>query len=179
MSDLDRALDLLLAHEGGWSNHVADRGGATMYGVTQAAYDNWRRKGGVATQPVRMITKGECRRLYDECYWTEAGCDKLPWPLSYIVFDAAVNSGPSRSIKWLQQGLGVDADGIIGKRTIAAAQKVVADGDAGKILAIVRSRADFIADVVKANKTQAVFLKGWSRRILDVLARGLVDLVNA
>jgi lysozyme family protein len=31
----------------------------------------------------------------------------LPGPLALVVFDAAVNSGPGRAVRWLQAALGV------------------------------------------------------------------------
>ncbi|MBZ9653563.1 glycosyl hydrolase 108 family protein [Phyllobacterium lublinensis] len=34
------ALANVLVHEGGYSNHPKDPGGATMWGVTQRVYDN-------------------------------------------------------------------------------------------------------------------------------------------
>ena len=59
MHDLDEALEYLLEHEGGWSNHAADRGGATMYGVTQATYNAYCKQKGKTSKTVRGITKDE------------------------------------------------------------------------------------------------------------------------
>ena len=78
MDDLDRALNFLLEEEGGWSNHPSDRGGATMFGITQATYNAWRKKKGKAPLTVRNITQQEAKDLYKEEYWDAAGCDKLP-----------------------------------------------------------------------------------------------------
>lgn len=176
---LDAALDYLLEEEGGWSNHVADRGGATMYGVTQAVYDDFRKK--IAKKPVqsvRKISKAEAREVYDILYWRAARCDRLPWPISYLVFDAAVNSGVSRGVRWMQQGLGLKQDGLVGPNTIAAAQKAVQEGDGRKVLGIVDSRAEFLARLVQRSPSQAAFLLGWWRRTLRVLARALTAEVE-
>lgn len=35
MTDFNEALNLLIAHEGGYSNHPSDPGGETMYGITK------------------------------------------------------------------------------------------------------------------------------------------------
>lgn len=174
MAGLDEALEYLLDEEGGWSNHPADRGGATFNGVTQATYDDWR--GRVKKQPkqsVRKATAEEIKELYDVLYWRASGCDRLPWPISYLVFDASVNSGVSRGVRWMQQGLGVEQDGKVGPATRGAAQAAVDSGNAQALLAIVSARADFLADLVKRTSSQAVFLKGWWRRTLRVLGRSL------
>ena len=176
---LDAALDYLLEEEGGWSNHVADRGGATMYGVTQAVYNDFRRK--IAKKPVqsvRKISKAEAREVYDILYWRAARCDRLPWPISYLVFDAAVNSGPSRGVRWCQAGLALKQDGKVGPATIAAAQGVVSEGNGKALLAIVDARAEFLSRLVQRSPTQAAFLLGWWRRTLRVLARALTAEVE-
>lgn len=176
MKGLDEALEYLLEEEGGWSNHPADRGGATMYGITQLTYDAYRRKIKKPKQSVRNITKTEARDVYDTMYWREARCDRLPWPISYLVFDAAVNSGPSRGVKWMQAGLGLSQDGVVGPNTIDKASTVVQNLDGKAILAIVDARATFLARLVQRSPSQAAFLLGWWRRTLRVLGRALTTV---
>lgn len=36
MTDIDRLIDAVIAREGGFSDHPADRGGATRWGITEA-----------------------------------------------------------------------------------------------------------------------------------------------
>lgn len=171
---LDEALEHLLAEEGGWSDHKADRGGATMFGVTQGTYTAWLKKQGKASKSVRGITHEEARGLYESEYWKAASCDKLPWPISYITFDAAVNSGAGRAIKWTQAGLNLPQDGAVGPRTIAAAQKAVSAGDSKVLLAIVDARVSFLAKLVQSKPSQAAFLLGWWRRTMRVLLRAVL-----
>src|SRR3546814_13938072 len=71
MDYLAQALDWLLEEEGGWSNHPADRGGATMYGVTQTTYNGWRKKKSRPRQSVRSISKAEAYELYESEYRSE------------------------------------------------------------------------------------------------------------
>ena len=174
--DLAEALDYLLEEEGGWSNHPSDRGGATFNGVTQATYDDWRvRVKKVSKQSVRKATAEEIKELYDVMYWRAARCDRLPWPISYLVFDASVNSGPSRGVRWMQAGLGLEQDGQVGPASIAAAQKVVDEGSAKGLLSIVDARVEFLARLVQRTPSQAAFLLGWWRRTQRVLARALLS----
>lgn len=55
--------------EGGWSDHPADPGGKTMYGVTEAVYHAWLRAKGRPTKPVRGITMAEALEIYRDKYW--------------------------------------------------------------------------------------------------------------
>lgn len=176
---LDQALTFLLEEEGGWSDHPADRGGQTMYGVTQAVYDDYRvRLKKTTKQTVGKITKAEARELYDVLYWRAAGCDRLPWPISYITFDAAVNSGVGRAVRWTQAGLRVPQDGKLGPGTVAAAVKAVEDAAGSVLYAIVDQRVQFLAALVKRSPSQAAFLLGWWRRTMRVLSRALLSEIE-
>jgi lysozyme family protein len=178
MKGLDDALEYLLAEEGGWSNHPADTGGATMFGVTQGTYDAYRLAKSLKKQTVRNITQAEAREIYDVNYWRAAGCDRLPWPISYMTFDAAVNSGPSRAVRWTQEGLGQKSDGKIGPLSIEAANQAVDRGQGSLLLAIVDKRAEFLARLVQSKTSQSVFLLGWWRRTLRVLGRALTSEID-
>lgn len=172
---LDQALEWLLEEEGGWSNHPADRGGATMYGVTQSTYTAWRKKKGRPYQSVRNISKAEAKELYNEEYWLAASCDKLPWPISYLTFDAAVNSGVKRSVQWTQTGLHCQPDGVVGPATLRAAEQALASGNTSALLGIVDARTVFLARLVQSKPSQAVFLLGWWRRTERLLVRALLE----
>lgn len=179
MSDkLEQALDWLLEEEGGWSNHPADRGGATMYGVTQSTYNAWRKKKGRPSQSVSKISKEEAKELYNEEYWKAASCDKLPWPISYLVFDAAVNSGVKRAILWLQTGLHCQPDGVVGSATIRAAEQAVSSGNTSALLGIVDARTVFLARLIQSKPSQAAFLLGWWRRTQRLLVRALLEEIS-
>lgn len=164
MTDFDRAMDLLLEHEGGWSNHPADRGGATMYGVTQATYDDWRRRRGRPAQSVRNITKAEAGELYKRLYWDAVRGDELPWPTNYLLFDGAVHAGPKRSIQMAQRAVLATADGILGPKTLDALRRA----GPRQRLAYVKQRALHLAAIMRANPSQRVFAGGWLRRMVDL-----------
>lgn len=159
----DRALAAALAHEGGVSDHPADRGGLTKWGVTQATYETWRAKTGQAPRPVVEMTEAEMRAIYLDGYWFPAGCDQMPDELAETVFDMAVNSGVRRAVITLQRVLGVTQDGIPGPETISAAH------EAGPMVALhfLKARAALYRDIVRNDPTQIVFLAGWINRLLD------------
>lgn len=171
-NEFSRSLAKVLVHEGAYSNHPADPGGATMKGITQRVFTEWLAADGKPSRDVQTITNAEVAAIYRKRYWDIAKLDKLAPGVSYVVFDGNVNSGVSQSIKWLQralQGLGLyqgAIDGIIGQGTILAAAGV---NDNDMLVArIIERREAFL----RALKTFKTFGKGWISRIRDVKAVG-------
>lgn len=161
-----QSLSAVLVYEGGYSNHPADPGGATMKGVTQKVYDAYRLERGKQKQPVRNITDQELQEIYRINYWNAVKGDLLPEGVDFVLFDGAVNSGPKQSIKWLQRSLGVAPDGVLGQITLAAL-KLIKDNDA-LIAKIIERRELFLRSL----KTFKTFGKGWMTRINNVKAKG-------
>jgi len=168
MSGFLQALPVTLQHEGGYSDHPADRGGATMRGVTQATYDEWRRSKGFAVRPVRQIETAEVEAVYHERYWLAGKCDALPWPASMLHFDACVNHGIAGAARILQRAVGAAVDGKIGPGTLAAVTPIPARDLAVRLLF---ERLDFYERICRAKPDQRVFLLGWLARVLDLRRR--------
>jgi lysozyme family protein len=170
--EFQRSLSKVLVHEGGFSDHPKDPGGATMKGVTQRVYDEYRRSLGASPLPVKNISSTELQAIYRRKYWDEIKGDKLSSGVSYVVFDGSVNSGVAQSVKWLQralQALGLyqgSIDGILGQGTLLALGGVN-DNDALIAIILDRRRA-----FLKALKTFSTFGKGWMSRVAGVLAVG-------
>ena len=106
--------------EGGFVNHPKDPGGATDRGITQATFDAWNRLHGYPQRAVRGISRETAEAIIAEQYLEPIRFNDLPAGLDYAVADFAVNSGPSRAAQELQALLGVEADGVIGVKTLAA-----------------------------------------------------------
>lgn len=162
-SGFDGALKRVLVHEGGYAEHPADPGGATMQGITQRVYDGWRRRHGQPVRPVRRIAPQEVAAIYRRQYWDAVRADDLPAGLDYALFDAAVNSGPAQAAKWLQRTLGVAPDGQVGEATLAAL-----DGRA--VAALVDALCDRRLAMLRGLRTFPTFGAGWTRRVAEVRA---------
>lgn len=156
--DFNEAFTKLLGHEGGYSNHPRDPGGETMWGITAAVARAHGYKG-----QMRALPQTVARAIYRKDYWDAVQADKLPAAVRYPLFDAAVNSGVKQASKWLQAALGVSQDGVIGPKTIAAAQAI--DG-AALASAMLGARLQFMTGL----STWPTFGKGWARRIAALLA---------
>jgi len=162
-SNFAPSLARVLQHEGGYVDDPADPGGATNRGVTQAVYDDWRAAEKLPSRSVKDINGYEIGAIYKKLYWDKCRCDELPSGVDYAVFDFAVNSGPTRAIRYLQRAVGVSDDGMIGPATLAAVNAKPAQT---LIDAISDARLAFLEQL----PTFARFGRGWSQRVNDVRA---------
>ena len=162
--NFQKALAAVLVHEGGFSNLKSDPGGMTNLGCTKAVWEEHCGHG-VDEKAMRALTPNDVGPLYKTKYWDKVKGDDLPSGVDYVVFDAAINSGPGRAAKWLQACVGVEPDGGIGPKTLAAVKafdaKQLVD-DYGK------RRLSFMMDL----PTWDTFGRGWTRRVLEVTATG-------
>ena len=143
--------------EGGWSDHKADPGGKTMYGVTEAVYHAWLKGRGLALKPVRNISKSEALLIYREQYWNPTAVKYNLFPgVDLAVYDAGVNSGVSRGIKWLKASTGGNDHSETVKK-------------------ICRARLSFMQSL----NIWATFGKGWGRRVADIEAKGVSMALSA
>jgi lysozyme family protein len=160
LSNFPAALALVLKSEGNFVNHKSDPGGMTNLGVTRNVWRDWVKRD-VDEAEMRSLTPELVTPLYKARYWDACKCSDLPRGVDYAVFDSAVNMGPSRAAKLLQTALGVTADGIIGRATIAAATAA----DPVELLeAFSLSKEAFYQSL----PTFATFGKGWLNRVAHV-----------
>ena len=155
--NFESAVNKLLGLEGGYSDHFADNGGKTMYGITEAKARRVGYRGDMRELPLDLA-----KQIYKRDYWDVVKADELPAAVRYVVFDAAVNSGTGQSSKWLQRACGVVDDGVIGPKTVAAANALNGDALRGKLLA---QRLRFMANL----SDWPAFGRGWARRICDLM----------
>lgn len=159
-NNYEQCLALVLKHEGGFVNLKSDPGGMTNLGVTKRVWEEWIGHP-VDEAAMRALGPQDVAPLYKKNYWDKVSGNSLPDGVDYAVFDFAVNSGPSRAAKTLQQILGVAADGKIGPATLAAIEKA---NPRDVATAICEERLAFLQSL----PTYATFGKGWSRRVSEV-----------
>jgi lysozyme family protein len=119
----------LLGIEGDYSDHPADSGGKTRWGVTEAVA---RRHGYVG--PMRDYPIEDALRVYRLDYWDLMGLDDVAEasePIAGEMFDTGVNAGTGVAVEFLQRSLNVlnrqggdygdvEVDGSMGPQTLAA-----------------------------------------------------------
>ena len=156
-----------LIYEGGYSNHPADPGGVTLEGVTQAVYDEFRKRKGLPRKALSAFMRTPPEWIAERCdiyralYWDKVQGDSLPPGVDFAVYDYGVNSGVGRAAKVLQRALDVADDGAIGPVTLAAVNRAA---PTVLIIALCDERLRFLRSL----RTWGVFGKGWGRRVADV-----------
>lgn len=153
----ETAIKHILKWEGGYVNHKDDPGGRTNLGVTQRVWEEWTGKP-ATEEDMRGLTIEMVSPLYRKRYWDAVRGDDLPSGVDLCVFDCAVNAGVGRASRFLQQAVGVVADGAIGPKTLAAVTAMPADELIEKFCNLRESH-------YKSLNTFATFGKGWMRRL--------------
>lgn len=154
----DAAIVGVLQNEGDkFTNHPADKGGPTKYGISKKFHPD---------VDVENLTREQAIEIYWNRYWDGNDYDKLPFPIGLKLFDLAVNMGKPQAIKLLQRairaaGHPLKDDGILGSKTILAANDVIP----GILIVAMKSEsAGFYRSLVAKNPSQSVFLDGWLNR---------------
>ena len=157
----ETCLSLTLAWEGGFVDNAQDPGGATCHGITLASYQQWSRNPRLGAADIRDIPSATVTSIYETNYWKATLCDALPAGVDLMVFDESVNSGCGRSVRLLQEALGLPAaaiDGCPGPATTAAAAK--ADP-----ATLIQSLASHQLAFYRALPNFGIFGAGWTSRL--------------
>jgi len=155
----DRAISVVLRHEGGYVDDPTDRGGETRYGISSRANPDI---------DISSLTREQAVEIYWERYWRGAGYESLPSDIAMKTFDLAVNMGRRNAVACLQRGLRacgrrVRVDGILGPETCTAAWE--ATRASGGLLAALRSEAAGTYRLIAArDSSQVRFIRGWLDR---------------
>jgi lysozyme family protein len=168
MSGFDQAFRIVVGLEGAYDNSREDPGNwtggcigsgdlrGTKFGISAAAYP---------TLDILCLTSSDAETIYRRDYWDRVAGDRLSPSLALLVFDAAVNNGPTRSARWLQTAVGAVADGLVGDQTLAAvAAFVSAHGGEALCVEFLAQRLIFMA----ALPTWRWFGLGWARRLCSL-----------
>jgi hypothetical protein len=96
-----------------------------------------------------------------------------------LVADSAVNHGSRTAIKWLQEAVGADVDGIIGPQTVGKMAELKRPsqvpggflfyGWQGAYNVILKARGLYYAAIIHNDPTQAKFANGWFSRLFAFL----------
>lgn len=175
MDFVDKYIAELIEREGGYVNHPSDRGGPTMYGITEQVARAYGYRGGMS-----VLSKAVAADIYKSRYWREPGfahINNLLPKVAEELFDTGVNMGPKAAAKMLQRALNVlnkrgnsypdiGVDGDIGNMTIDALRRFIANrGKPGAEAVMLRmlnaQQAVRYMEIAEKNPTQEDFLYGW------------------
>lgn len=167
-------IEEVIAREGGYSNHSADRGGPTRWGITQAVARQHGFDG-----DMRVFPREEAAAIYRRLYWLRpriADVAEHAPLLAAELFDTGINMGPPVASRFLQRALNalnrngkdypdVAADGAIGPATLAALAAFLDHrgpaGEAVLIKAVEALQGERYLDLAERRPANEVFLYGW------------------
>lgn len=160
-----------LIREGRLSDNPNDRGGLTKYGITKATAARYGLE-------VRNLTLEQAVDIYGAEYWVLCGAPNFPMSkyLQAELFDTAVLSGPSTSIRLLQKAYNVLfadrkpllEDARIGPKTTGAIIALLPRWEKTLLNAYNGEQYDFFESIISHSASQRVFIRGWVGKRLDV-----------
>ena len=121
MANFDKIFNDLILIEGGYSNHPDDRGGRTMYGITEAVARDAGYDG-----DMKGLSLDFAKSIYKENYFDNYGFGKIQnTKIAGELFEFTVNTGRGvTAVKFLQRAynllnknINLNEDGILGDRT--------------------------------------------------------------
>ena len=169
-------IDALIAREGGYVDHPADRGGPTRWGITEQVARAWGYAGDMQELP-----RETAEAIYLERYWTGPGFNQVAARTDTIaeeLLDTGVNMGPMVASRFLQRALNVlnrgasvypdvAVDGVIGRMTLHALDRfIAARGPEGlKVLLRMLNAQQSVRyiELAEARPSQEDFEYGWQR----------------
>lgn len=166
----EKAFSATMAREGGYVLHTVEgyTGGMTYAGIARNKnpdWPGWKHVDRGDVPPTEMV-----RKFYYTGYWVPIRGDELRYDIAASIFDFAVNSSapgrPVTAVKLAQQVAGVEPDGVIGPKSVAALNAIPAEIFEAQFFVQKMRR---YAEIVAKNRTQSKFLFGWLNRSLAAL----------
>lgn len=168
MSNFQKALTLVLSHEGGYADNPADRGGPTNMGITLKTL---QQSSPTATvEDLKALSPDGARAIYQREYWDALRLDCVSNDcLASVVLDLAVLRGVGATIHSLQFLLGMKSDGILGPETRALFFHAANNDPRLLAFDLILHTQYCLGLLVKKDPTQAAFIEGWLGRTQELL----------
>ncbi|MEI7610457.1 MAG: glycosyl hydrolase 108 family protein [Rhodospirillaceae bacterium] len=171
---IDAALDQILHWEGARSDDPGDKGGLTVWGVSE----RWARDihldlnldGATTRADVDLVTPAIAKMLFYNAFLVDPRINRLPEAIQPAMLQFAVNCGAARAVIELQhvlnsrRGIRLVADGVIGPATITGAQQQDEIMGDDLIRAILNAQLGWYDEIVHCHPDLVKFLRGWRNR---------------
>ncbi|GLR47308.1 glycoside hydrolase family 108 protein [Sphingomonas astaxanthinifaciens] len=172
--DVQTLIEELMAREGDFVDHPADKGGATRFGITEAVarahgYDG----------PMALLPRDEAAAIYRRLYWLRPAYDQVARRAPRVaaeLFDTGANMGPGVATTFLQRALtalnrngkdypDLEPDGRVGAATLAALDAYLAlrkeEGETVLLRALEALQGERHLRLAEKRPANEAFLYGW------------------
>ncbi|CAB4149045.1 zliS Lysozyme family protein [uncultured Caudovirales phage] len=175
-ADFNIAVDFVLKHEGGYSNHTNDPGGPTNFGISLRLLEQQGididGDGDIDIDDIKGVTKTRAKEIYKELWWDKYHYENIEsTEIAKKVFDVAVNAGASRAHKITQRAINritsgsLAVDGVLGPKTLSAINRIITRGNYLNLYqAIQKEQELFYIDISDKNIKLRSFIRGWLAR---------------
>lgn len=182
-------LDEIIRREGSrYTDHPADRGGPTKFGITLATLRAYYKAKALKQVPtattVRELTEAKARAIYEFVFIESPGFDQIDHPgLRALVIDCAVQHGQDNATVFVQKALTMRGeqlavDGVFGPKTAAAVNAHPLRPLFARIIAL---RCEFYGQLITRDpvrleaqkagyRLQAENAHGWANRLGEFIA---------
>lgn len=181
MASFDKAVVVVLKHEGGLVDNPNDNGGITNFGISLRflkdlpALGDFDDDGDVDAEDIRNMNVDDAKNVYKKCWWDKYKYGNLmDQTLATKIFDASVNMGASRAHSLLQTALNktfnlkLTVDGIIGPATMGVINACTDDTEQLLLTAYCNELWGFYQRIIARNPSQKVFERGWKNRAFSL-----------
>lgn len=146
----------------GWptfTDLTADKGGPTKGGITLDTLRAWRTNTHLDADDLRALERPEARAIYQFLFVQPFAAIKDDALHTYLI-DLGVLRGPRKAAMMLQDIVGVEADGWLGPKTVAA----IAPLKKHVLVMLIGARFTHIAQRVREHPEEQGFKNGWRNR---------------
>ncbi len=167
MADPLKAINHILGWEGGWADDPQDKGGKTNMGVTLATWQAFgydkNFDGHIDAEDLKLITRNDVfEKVFIPMCWLNWKAERIPnQSVAEILTDWVWGSG-SWGIIIPQKLLNVAADGKVGPMTL---ETLLSQDQQEFHKKVWYARHNFLKNIVRQDKTQQKFFKGWINRL--------------
>lgn len=130
-----------------YTNHPADKGGPTKFGITLKTLQGIRPW--ATEHDVQRLTRDEATAIYVQLYIEPFSRFDDDYTLLALCADSAVQHGVSRVQGWLRE--------------------IPSSDRSQNYVGLLKRRIQFYGEIITSSPSQAVFAKGWLRRVSEFI----------
>jgi lysozyme family protein len=177
MTNFDKAIEKVLAHEGGYVNDPVDRGGETNWGISYRFLEKQVfGYGNVPPNYVRNLTRDQAKELYRKYFWDKVSGDAIKaYAVSFPIFDMAVNKGPHVVVNHVREVFGqamipmTEAGAYMPTETLRRLNNLNTEYEQSEFIKrFVAVQKEHYNEIVANNPSQKRFITGWYNRLASL-----------